>query len=442
MNTCTTPVAFLCTRLLDYMKKTLSLFIISAAFCSNAIAQDAGKKNAAQIQTPAQQLIAGTGEDSLNSYGAGHARTVISGYGEVAYQRDFNAQTSEASLKRAVLFIGHQFTGKIALFSELEVEDAKIEAGGVSGEVSMEQLYLKFAFNPRQYLTAGLILPRIGITNENHMPTNFNGVERPLVEQLVIPTTWREIGVAFYGQSTALPFSYSAAIMNGLNSGNFEHGSGFKGAMAEGQNAPANSLAFTASAQYYTGNWKFQVSGYVGGTTPVRPGAADTLQLQSGFFGSPMYLGEADVQYNNNGLSFKALGSFVALPEAGAINRAFDHNAASQMYGAYAELAYNLLQHAKKTRWQNKQLNIFARYETLDLNAAIPSDGIIDGTLKQNHLIAGVGYYPIPHVVVKADVRLMNTGDINPVLVINPNPNAAPYKTGNTFLNIALGYSF
>lgn len=423
------------------MRKTLLLSIISAGLACHGYAQKNDVKNT-NVLTPAQQLIASTGEDSLNSYGAGHARTVISGYGEVHYQRDFNNKTSEASLKRAVLFVGHQFTGKIAFFSELEVEDAKVEAGGVSGEVSMEQAYLKFSLNPRQYITAGLILPRIGIVNENHLPINFNGVERPLVEQLVIPSTWREIGVGFYGQSTALPFTYSAAIMNGLNSANFEHGSGFKGAMAEGQNAQANSLGLTAAVQYFAGNFKFQLSGYMGGTTPQRPGAADTLQLSSGFFGNPLMLGEADVQFSNNGWSAKALGTFVSLPDASSINRAYDHNVASQMYGAYAEVAYNLLQKAKSTKWQSKQLNVFARYEAIDLNAAIPSNGLTDGTLKQTHLLAGFGYFPIPHVVVKADVRLLTTGDANPALVLNPNPNAAPYKTNNTFLNIALGYSF
>lgn len=430
------------------MRKNLLFSLIGSVVIAQATAQTAtapagtDKKQPAMQTTAAQQLVASTGEDSLNSYGAGHARTVISGYGEVHFQRDYNMKVSTASLRRAVLFVGHQFNGRIAFFSELEVENAKVAGGGVSGEVAMEQAFLKFALNPRQYITAGLILPRIGIVNENHLPTNFNGVERPLVEQLVIPSTWREIGIGFYGQSSALPFTYSAAIMNGLNSQNFNHGTGFKGAMNEGQNAGANSLAFTAALQYFAGNWKFQVSGYMGGTTPVRPGAADTLQLESGILGTPLMLGEADVQYSHKGISAKALGTFVSLPDAASVNRAYDHNVASQMYGAYAELAYNLLENAKGSKWQGKTLNLFARYEMIDLNAAIPENGLTDGTLKQNHLIAGVGYFPIPNVVIKADVRLLNTGDANPALILNPNPNAIPYQRNNTFLNLAVGYSF
>ncbi|NDC42916.1 MAG: hypothetical protein EBZ77_15425, partial [Chitinophagia bacterium] len=363
------------------LSRTSLLTCTLAVVCSLSATAQQIKNNTSQL-TPAQQLIFSTGEDSLNSYGAGHARTVMSGYGEVAYRRDFNLNNATANLRRAVLFVGHQFTGKIAFFSELEVEDAKVEGGSASGEVSMEQAYLKFALNPRQYITAGLILPRIGIVNENHLPINFNGVGRPLVEQLVIPSTWREIGVAFYGQSTALPLAYSAAIMNGLNSQGFSHGTGFEGGRFEGQNAGANSAGVNASVQYYAGNWKFQLAGYAGGTTSLTRRAADSLQLESGMFGAPLYLAEADVQYSNNGLSLKALAVNVSIPEANNINRAFDNNTPTGMYGAYGEVAYNLLQHVRSAKWSTKQLIAFSRYETIDLNASIPQNGITDGTLK------------------------------------------------------------
>ncbi len=112
------------------------------------------------------------------------------------------------------------------------------------------------------------------------------------------------------------------------------------------------------------------------------------------------------------------------------------------MYGAYAELGYNVLQTVKNDKWAHKQLTVFARYEMLDLNAQIPTTGVYDGTEKQTHIVAGIGYFPIPNVVIKADVRLLNTGPQNPALLLNPNPNALPYNPNNTFLNIGIGYSF
>ena len=415
---------------------------LQCSYAQTAVPAAAKPAKASQTLTPAQQLVMSTGEDSLNSFGVGHARTVISGYGEAQYQKDVNNQRATATLRRAVLFVGHQFTGRIAFFSELEVENAKVEAGGPSGEVAMEQAYLKFSFNPRQYILAGLLLPRIGIVNENHLPINYNGVERPIVEQMVIPATWREIGVGFYGQTTVLPLTYMVMVANGLNNSNFQHGGGIEGGRAEGQLGSANNLSVNAAVQYFAGNWKFQLSGYMGGTTAFGKRAADSLQLESGIFGTPLYLAEADVQYSNNGISFKALGCNISIPGAVNINKAFDNNTPSQMYGAYAELGYNLLQSIKKDKWQNKQLNLFARYEVLDLNAGIPVNGLTDGTLKQNHLIAGLGFFPIPNVAIKADVRLLNTGDQNAALLINPNPNALPYKNNNTFINIGIGYSF
>ncbi len=147
--------------------------------------------------TNAQNLVM-TNEDSIR-LGSNAQKTVISGYGSAFYQRNFDQQQSTITLERAVLFVGHQFTQKISFFSELELENAKVE-GGVSNnaEVSMEQAFLKFNLNAHQYIIGGLFTPRIGILNENHLPVNFNGVERPIVETLIIPATWRELGIGFY----------------------------------------------------------------------------------------------------------------------------------------------------------------------------------------------------------------------------------------------------
>ena len=391
--------------------------------------------------TPAQKLITLSGEDSLVQ-GIAKNKTVVSGYGSAFYQHDHKEQKAFVTLERFVFFIGHQFNNRIAFFSETEIENAKIEGGEPSGEVAIEQAFLRFKFNSKQYLVAGLFTPRIGLLNENHLPVNFNGVERPIVEQLVIPATWRELGVGFYGELRRLPINYSIAVVNGLNAEGFTHGSGIREGRAEGNMASANNLAITASLQYFYKDFKFQVSGYAGGTTPFGKRAADSLQIESSFFGAPLYLTEANVQYAKNGFTSKAIISYISYPQAAVTNKVFASNVPAGMYGGYAEVGYNLLEHAKSEKLKTQKLNAFARYEILDLNQSIPDNGVYDGTEKQNHLVIGFGYLPIPNVVIKADVRLLHTGPVNPDLIVNPNPLALPYRQNNTFINLGIGWSF
>ena len=395
---------------------------------------------AQKFTTTNAQMLVMTNEDSLQ-VGTNSQKTVISGYGSAVYQRNFNEKQSTITLERAVLFVGHQFSQKISFFSELEIENAKVE-GGVSNnaEISMEQAFLKFNINAHQYIIAGLFTPRIGILNENHLPVNFNGVLRPMVETLIIPATWRELGIGFYGNSEKIPLNYSFALMNGLEGQNFEHGTGIRGGRAEGNLASANNIAITAAVQYYWKNFKFQVSGYSCGTVTLSPKSSDSLGLNSGAFGTPLYLGEADVQFEKNEWSAKALGTYIAYPDAGKMNTIYPNNTATGMYGLYMEVAYDWL-FVKKSK---ASFISFVRFESLNMNSSIASngEGIYDGTENQQYLIMGIGYLPIPNVVIKADIQLLHTGPQNPALVINPAPNALPYIQNNQFLNLGIGYSF
>src|SRR5579871_4849750 len=230
------------------MKRLLAVMAVGGLSMTSVYAQ------VQTYKTPAQKLVL-TSEDSLNANTVTN-KTVISGYGDIFYQRDFNQHQSSVTLDRLVLFVGHSFNEKISLFTELEVENALVagtnsdEPNSGKGSVAMEQAFLKFNLNAHQYLVAGLFTPRIGITNENHLPVNFNGVERPIVEQAIIPTTWREVGVGLYGSLDRFPLVYSIAIVNGLNSAKFQHDTGIGEGEGLGSNASANNLAITAALQY------------------------------------------------------------------------------------------------------------------------------------------------------------------------------------------------
>jgi hypothetical protein len=382
-----------------------------------------------------------TSENYLQNDSSGNlTNTIIGGYGDAFYQRNINLEHSTAKLERFVLFTGHKFSKKISFFSELEIEDAKVSGGETGGEIALEQCYLKFNINPNNYFVAGLFIPRIGILNDNHLPGTYNGNERSLVETFIIPSTWRELGIGFYGNASQVPLSYSVALLNGLNSATFKHGSVIRDGRFEGRNASANNLAITGSTQLITGNFKTQVSGYYCGSVGLAPREADSLKLTSGVFGTPVLIGEADIQYEAKGFSARVLGSLVSIQDASDINRAYANNTPQVAYGAYAEIAYNIFE--TLTQSKEKQLILFVRYEKLDMNSKIPTNGIKDETLNQQHLVVGFTYLPIKNVVIKTDIRMQLTGDQNPELVINPNPATLPYKKSNTFFNLGIGFSF
>lgn len=385
------------------------------------------------------QLI--TREDSLTSNASRVGSTVISGYGEASFQRDNYLRTAGANLTRAVFFIGHRFNSKISFFSELEMENAKTVGGTSGGEIAFEQAFLKFNVNRNAYFVAGLFIPRLGILNEDHLPINYLGTERTLVETKIIPSTWRELGIGYYAKIPNTFLSYSVALVNGLDSRKFTR-YGFRDAKMEGQNASMNNLAVTGSLRYYRGGLRLQIAGYSGGTSAMSWRAADSLALNSGAFGSPIHIGIFDAIYRYDAWSAKFLASYVSIPDAEKINNAFANQTPKAMLGTYVELGYDMLFNRFKG---DRQLIAFARYEYLDMNAKMYTVGginIKDNALSQQHIILGANYLPIPNVILKADIRVQITGSQNSDLILNPSPVAQSYQTRNSFVNLGVGYAF
>ena len=143
--------------------------------------------------------------------------TQIGGYGQLDanYLRvgAGNPWEGSATVRRLVLFVSHDLSRwglPIDTAVELEWENA-IACDGCVGSVEVEQAVLRWrlAGDPLT-LEAGLILVPMGATNLRHEPPVFNGVSRPETEELVIPSTWRELGVGLSGQSGALGYALYA----------------------------------------------------------------------------------------------------------------------------------------------------------------------------------------------------------------------------------------
>ncbi len=384
----------------------------------------------AQFLTREDSLAAGLNPSTKN--------VIIAGYGEAKYSYDENYKTATSTLTRNVLFVGYRFSPRITFFSELEVADARVDKDG--GEVAMEQCVIKFDLNRNHYFLGGLVIPRIGLMNENHLPITFNGNDRHILEQTLIPSTWRELGFCYYGNSNRISgLNWSAGIFNGLNGEKLEGGSGLSKARYEGNNASSSNLAVTASLLYYIHNFRIQASGYYGGSIGVTPRAADSLRLNTGGFNTPVGLTEMNIMYKHAGLSVKALGAYCTIPDAAKLNAAFALNTPSTMYGYLIEAGYNLLQ---TTKWKEKNLVVFIRYEGMDLMATVPENGIRDALYKQEYLIAGFTYFPTKGIALKFDWKHVQTGEPNPALLFNTSPNAPAYQSTNNFYQAGMAYSF
>lgn len=383
-----------------------------------------------------------TKEDSLNAgLTPGTNPTVISGYGQAKVAYDLRFGTGEANITRNVIFFGHKFNDVFGFFSETELENAKV-ANGTSGEISLEQFFLKANLNRNIYLVTGLFIPRIGTINENHLPTTFNGNDRPFVEQLIIPSTWREIGIGLYGQTRSIPgLNYSLAVINGLNAQGFSFGSGIREGRFEGSQAKAGNIAVTGALLYYFHNFRFQVSGYYGGANGLSKRESDSLQLDHGAFGTPVSLVEGNVQYHHKGVSVKALSTVVDIYDADKINRAYASNTPSQMVGSYVEAAYNLLYFFNPKT--DKNLSVFSRYEYMNLNKKLPENGVKDNFQEKQFWVSGITYQPVRGIVFKADYIYSETGTYNSQLyVVNPYASQLPFYKSNHQLNVGFGYSF
>src|SRR5207245_6852458 len=128
-------------------------------------------------------------------------------------------------LERAVLYFGYKFNDRTLFNSEIEFEHA-VAGEGEKGEVAVEFAYVDFRATKRFGLRGGLLLVPVGFLNELHEPPIFHGALRPEVETDIIPTTWSENGLGFYG--VAGPVSYRAYLVTSLRAAGFSAEEGIR----------------------------------------------------------------------------------------------------------------------------------------------------------------------------------------------------------------------
>ncbi|HZI72918.1 MAG TPA: hypothetical protein VFD73_02650, partial [Gemmatimonadales bacterium] len=264
---------------------------------------------------PAALLLAGLSLPTLLLAQDQSESTTIGGYGEVHYTNASGPNSpGQIDVRRFVVYVAHSFSERLAIRSELELEDAKVEGGESGGEIALEQLYLDYTLSPAITLRAGLVLPPVGILNETHEPPTFNGVERPLFDQDVLPSTWRELGAGVVG---TLPgssgLSYRVYLVNGLRAEGFDAVSGIRGGRQEGKEASFANPSVTGRLEWARPGLRLGGSFWYGGSANQDPA------LGTGSFDNAVALLSADARYDTGPLMFRAVAARISIADADLI---------------------------------------------------------------------------------------------------------------------------
>ena len=379
---------------------------------------------------------AGTAQDAGRRYGLGlsaakvynrQSGVSIGGYGEVIYQNFASHDQSGApsgaedqiTLARAVVYLGYKFDRHFVLNTEIEYENAVV-ASDKGGEAEIEFAYVDYMNRAEFNARAGLVLIPMGLVNEQHEPTAFLGVRRPDVEDLIIPSTWRELGFGLYGEVG--PFTYRGYMVNGLNAAGYSADEGIREGRQEGSEALVDNWAFTG---------RFDFVGVSGLTLGASAFAGDSGQghltpsgQEIGGFTTVL---DAHADWRWRGLWLRGLYAHTTIDQAALINQLNDfegdESIGSQQQGWYGQVAFDLLSLGGSTKMS---LWPFVRYEGWDTQLRVPAGYERNPANNAHQLTMGVSYYPISRLVVKADWQ--------------QRLNAA--RTGVNQFNVGLGYIF
>ena len=332
------------------------------------------------------------------------SETSLYGYGEIAYSRPIHAPgQTQADLARAVLGWTHRFDERTRIVAELEVEHA-VASSTDKGEVEIEQFYAERQFNDRIGGRAGLFLIPIGFLNEHHEPTQYYGVFRNFVETSIIPTTWREGGLAVFG-GTESGIKWNLGLTTGFNLANWDPSS------TEGRESPLRSIhqeLSLANARDLSG---YASVNYIGMPGWTFGGTYFTGKAGQGVTDFPaqnarVTLWEAHARWQPGPFDFSALYARGTISDTEALNLTFigQPTLVPQLfYGGYLQAAW-------KNVWSYKDYSLtpFTRYEWVNTAAAyasVPQGPGVDPSRTEQIWTIGANLFVTPNIVFKADYQ-------------------------------------
>lgn len=392
----------------------------------------------AGLATASAQTVAA---DSVMQYVNGK-RLSVGGYGEVAMSRNFYSDhVSRYSLAdehkndpshgrfdipHAVIYLGYDFGKGWTMGTEIEFEHVGVgmayekedEEGGEweqevekGGEVELEQFWIQKSFGRWANIKAGHIVVPVGLNNAYHEPLNFFTVYRPEGENTVLPSTWHQTGVSFWGRTKG--WRYELQFLAGLNSDNFTNTDWINkgpGTPTEGEIATKYGTALRID-NYCIKGLRIGLSGYyghaIGNSYPNNKDGAESK------YKGVVAIGAIDFTYNNYNWIVRGQADYGYLSDAKQLkyftNRLnglspFHHSAfVSKNAFAYGiEAGYNVFSQIEKLRQSNQKMYLFGRYEHYNPYASKTKNTSYDYTNVQR-MAVGINYYPVKQIVVKAE---------------------------------------
>ncbi len=331
------------------------------------------------------------------------------GYGELTYTRPSgNAAGAVADVGRFVIGTTYRFDAKTRFVSELEVEHT-IASADDPGELEVEQAYVEHRTGDHLFAKFGLFLMPVGLLNENHEPTRYFGVFRNSVETAIIPTTWREGGVAFQGNLDN-GLRWDAGVSTGFNLSKWDATAG------EGQESPLGSI-HQELALASAGDLSVFAAVNYSGVPGLRIGGSlfhgNSAQGQPGFRDNDVTLWEGHVRWNPGNWELSALTAQGRIANTAAVNLPLVGNPTlipSEFFGHYVEGAYRA---TLANRWT---LSPFVRYEMLNTASKYANLGVgltPDPLSEEKITTAGLNLTIANGVVFKFDYRDFKRDDTN-----------------------------
>jgi hypothetical protein len=324
------------------------------------------------------------------------SRLTIGGYAQIDYNEPEGSKPGKLDVHRLVMLFGYKFNDKVSFLTEIEWEHVK--------EVYVEQAFVNYSFSTALNLRGGLMLVPMGYVNEYHEPPVFYGVERPGLDNYVVPTTWRELGIGATGNLQNVSLKYQAYVFNGFISykdgqGTLRGVDGLRKGRQKGAESVIHNPNLSVKLDYYgILGLKLGLAGYFGETQ------SDDPSVDGSTVGVNMVGVNASYAYNNLDLRGQYIWSSLTGTEA--YNSLTGSDLGSKMNGFYVEAAYNIMPLIDRNT--TKRFALFSRYEMYNTHADTAGGLMQNKAYDRSNITLGFDFKIAPGVAIKSDYQWFN----------------------------------